>query len=51
MPPPETVIRQTGMFERSNFTMNGCLMPDGRLLLICWMRWMISFWPLFRSAS
>ena len=39
------------MLERSARMMNGCLIPEGRLLLICWMRWMMSFWPAFRSAS
>ena len=38
------------MFDRSNRTMNGCLMPVGSELRICWIRWMTSVWPLLTSA-
>src|SRR5713226_5255940 len=30
--------------------MNGCLMPVGSELRICWIRWMTSVWPLLTSA-
>ena len=31
--------------------MNGCLMPVGSVLMICWIRWITSFWPALMSAS
>jgi len=30
--------------------MNGCLMPVGSELRICWIRWITSVWPLLTSA-
>ena len=37
------------MFERSNFRMNGCCTPVGKVFMICWMRCTTSVSPASRS--